>query len=99
MVVTKAELVARLMKKSQLPKQEAIKFVELFFDEISAVLAQGEDVKLTNFGNFVIHHKKERPGRNPRTGKPAAIKARRVVTFHASQKIKAALEKLEGEKN
>lgn len=98
MVLTKAKLVHNLLEKTKLHKPEAIKFVELFFDEISSVLARGEDVKLTNFGNFVIHQKKARPGRNPKTGVPAMIKPRKVVTFHASHKLKAEIEKLKVKK-
>lgn len=55
-------------------------------------LAQGEDVKISGFGNFQLRAKSPRPGRNPRTGEPIAIEARRVVTFHASQKLKAIVQ-------
>ncbi len=49
-------------------------------------------MKLTGFGNFIVRNKKERPGRNPKTGQEVAVKARRVVTFHASQKLKERIE-------
>lgn len=93
MVLTKAELVNSLLEMSNnLPRQEAVKLVELFFDEITDCLVKGEEVKLTGFGSFAVRHKKERPGRNPKTGEIVAIKARRVVTFHASQKLKERIE-------
>jgi len=52
----------------------------------------GDDVKLSGFGNFHIRRKAPRPGRNPRTGEAIPIKARNVVTFHASHKLKAVVQ-------
>jgi integration host factor subunit alpha len=52
----------------------------------------GESVKLSGFGNFQLRDKPQRPGRNPKTGEEIPITARRVVTFHASQKLKASVE-------
>jgi integration host factor subunit alpha len=66
--------------------------VDAFFDEMRLVLERGEDVKLAGFGVFDLREKPPRPGRNPKTGKEALIKARRVVTFHASAKLKAAVK-------
>ncbi len=63
--------------------------VDAFFDIIPASLVEGQDVKISGFGNFQIRRKAPRPGRNPRTGEAIPIKARRVVTFHASHKLKA----------
>lgn len=62
--------------------------VDVFFDLICVGLVEGDDVKLTGFGNFQIRTKAPRPGRNPRTGESIPIQARRVVTFHASHKLK-----------
>lgn len=98
MVVTKAELVSRLINETNLVKPDAIKLVELFFQEISDALGKGEEVKLSNFGHFILHQKKERPGRNPRTGTAVSVKARRVVTFHVSQKLRKRIEKLKVKK-
>ena len=56
-------------------------------------LERGESVKLSGFGNFQLRDKPQRPGRNPKTGEEIPISARRVVTFHASQKLKALVEK------
>ena len=61
-------------------------------DLIGTLLAQGHSVKLSGFGNFLLREKPQRPGRNPKTGEEIPITARRVVTFHASQKLKAMVE-------
>ena len=59
----------------------------------SGTRTDGESVKLSGFGNFQLRDKPQRPGRNPKTGEEIPISARRVVTFHASQKLKAMVEK------
>jgi integration host factor subunit alpha len=92
MTLTKAELVDLLVEKVGLNKREAKDMVDAFFEEISASLEKGTGVKLSNFGNFDLREKPERPGRNPKTGEPVPISARRVVTFHASAKLNAAVE-------
>jgi integration host factor subunit alpha len=89
MAITKAEIVDMLFEKMGLNKREAKNIVEAFFDEIRSNLAKGEEVKLSGFGNFTLREKNPRPGRNPKTGVEITITARRVVTFHASQKLKA----------
>ena len=66
--------------------------VDAFFDLITAQLVGGTDVKISGFGNFQIRTKAPRPGRNPRTGEAIAIEARRVVTFHASHKLKDQIQ-------
>jgi integration host factor subunit alpha len=66
--------------------------VDAFFDLVSNSLVDGDDVKITGFGNFQIRTKSPRPGRNPRTGEAIPIAARRVVTFHASQKLKEQIQ-------
>ncbi len=67
--------------------------VEEFFEAIRTDLESGCQVKLSGFGNFNLRDKDKRPGRNPKTGEEVAVKARRVVTFKASQKLKALVEK------
>lgn len=93
--LTKAELAELLFVKLGLNKREAKDMVDAFFDEIRNALEQGEGVKLSGFGNFQLRDKPQRPGRNPKTGQAIPITARRVVTFHASQKLKAELEQPE----
>ena len=61
--------------------------------EVRTALERGEGVKLSGFGNFQLRDKPQRPGRNPKTGEEIPITARRVVTFHASQKLKALVDK------
>ncbi|MDR2000501.1 MAG: integration host factor subunit alpha [Zoogloeaceae bacterium] len=93
MTLTKAELADLLFDKVGLNKREAKDMVEAFFEEISKALQAGEGVKLSGFGNFQLRDKSQRPGRNPKTGEEIPITARRVVTFHASQKLKSSVEK------
>jgi integration host factor subunit alpha len=92
MTLTKAELADLLFEKVGLNKREAKDMVEAFFDEVRTALESGDGVKLSGFGNFQLREKPQRPGRNPKTGEEIPITARRVVTFHASQKLKAAVE-------
>ena len=90
--LTKAELAELLFDKLGLNKRESKDMVEAFFDLIHATLVSGDDVKMSGFGNFNIRRKAPRPGRNPRTGEAIPIKARNVVTFHASHKLKAIVQ-------
>ena len=91
--LTKAELADLLFARVGLNKREAKDMVETFFEEIRVQLENGESVKLSGFGNFQLRDKPQRPGRNPKTGKEIPISARRVVTFHPSQKLKTMVEK------
>ncbi len=93
--LTKAELAEMLFDRVGLNKREAKDIVDTFFEEIRDALARGEPVKLSGFGNFQVRNKPPRPGRNPKTGETIPIAARRVVTFHASQKLKGAVEHTE----
>jgi integration host factor subunit alpha len=93
MTLTKADLADLLFEKVGLNKREAKDMVETFFEEVRVSLEQGDSVKLSGFGNFQLRDKPQRPGRNPKTGEEIPITARRVVTFHASQKLKALVEK------
>ncbi len=90
--LTKAELAELLFERLGLNKREAKDMVEGFFDIIHKKLTEGDEVKLSGFGNFAIRRKASRPGRNPRTGEAIPIKARNVVTFHASPKLKALVQ-------
>jgi len=86
---TLAEL---LFERLGLNKRESKDMVEAFFDIVHAALVSGDDIKLSGFGNFNIRRKAPRPGRNPRTGEAIPIKARNVVTFHASHKLKGLVQ-------
>ena len=96
MTLTKAELADMLFEKVGLNKREAKDMVETFFEEVRLALESGESVKLSGFGNFQLRNKPQRPGRNPKPGEEIPITARRVVTFHASQKLKALVEQAHG---
>jgi integration host factor subunit alpha len=95
--LTKAELAELLFEQVGLNKREAKDMVETFFDEIRDALERGEAVKLSGFGNFQLRDKPQRPGRNPKTGEEIPITARRVVTFHASQKLKGMVDDTSGQ--
>lgn len=94
--LTKAHLAERLHKQDGLNKREARELVELFFEEIRVALEQGRDVKLSGFGNFYLRDKKQRMGRNPKTGGEIPISARRIVTFRAGKKLKERLDRYAG---
>ncbi len=90
--LTKAELADLLFEVVGLNKREAKEVVDIFFEEIRETLVAGTSVKLSGFGNFQLRDKPQRPGRNPKTGQEIPIAARRVVTFHASQKLKSYVQ-------
>lgn len=90
--LTKAELSDLLFEVVGLNKREAKEVVDIFFEEIRETLVAGRSVKLSGFGNFQLRDKPQRPGRNPKTGEAIPIAARRVVTFHASQKLKSYVQ-------
>lgn len=94
--LTKAEMAERLYEELGLNKREAKEMVEGFFGEIRNALSHSEQVKLSGFGNFDLRDKKERPGRNPKTGEEIPICARRVVTFRPGQKLKQKVEMYAG---
>lgn len=91
--LTKAELADILVDKvSDMTKNDAKEIVELFFEEVRTMLENNNEIKISGFGNFQLRDKPQRPGRNPKTGDEVPISARRVVTFHASQKLKGMVE-------
>ncbi|MDO6459838.1 integration host factor subunit alpha [Granulosicoccaceae sp. 1_MG-2023] len=96
MALTKAAIAEMLFEELGLNKREAKEFVEEFFEQVRQALEEGNDVKLSGFGNFILRNKSERPGRNPKTGEEIPISARRVVTFRPGQKLKARVEAYAG---
>jgi integration host factor subunit alpha len=96
MALTKAEMAEALFEELGLNKREAKELVDLFFEEVRLALADGQQVKLSGFGNFDLRSKNQRPGRNPKTGEEIPISARRVVTFRPGQKLKARVEAYAG---
>jgi integration host factor subunit alpha len=96
MALTKADMAEYLFEELGLNKREAKDMVEMFFEKIRLALEKGEQVKLSGFGNFDLREKKQRPGRNPKTGEEIPITARRVVTFRPGQKLKSRVEAYAG---
>jgi integration host factor subunit alpha len=96
MALTKADISEHLFQEIGLTKREAKEIVELFFHELSSALENAQQVKLSGYGNFELHDKNERPGRNPKTGEEIPVSARRVVTFRSGQKLRARVEKYAG---
>ena len=99
MALTKSEMAERLNETIGLNKREAKDIVELFFTEIRDSLVENEQVKLSGFGNFDLRDKRQRPGRNPKTGEEIPISARRVVTFRPGQKLKVKVEAYAGDES
>ena len=89
MTLTKADIVESIIAQIGVPRPEARQIVDELFEEVWVCLSAGEIVKLSGFGNFELRDKKQRPGRNPKTGEEIPITARRVVSFKAGQKLKA----------
>ncbi|OUV62541.1 MAG: integration host factor subunit alpha [Gammaproteobacteria bacterium TMED119] len=96
MALTKANMAENLYEELGLNKREAKELVEVFFEEVRIALEDGEEVKLSGFGNFTLRNKNQRPGRNPKTGEEIPITARRVVTFRPGQKLKSRVEEHAG---
>ena len=92
MTLTKDRLVEVIRQKTQFSSQEAKKLVELLLETMKAKLEEGEEVKISGFGKWTVKEKQSRPGRNPHTGERIEISARRVVTFHPSEKLREAVD-------
>ena len=90
--MTKAEIIDCVYDQvGGFSKKESAEVVEAVFDTMKETLARGDRVKISGFGNFVVREKKQRIGRNPQTGEPIPISARRVLTFKPSQVLKNIL--------
>ncbi|MDZ4734989.1 MAG: integration host factor subunit alpha [Rhodospirillaceae bacterium] len=86
--VTRAQLSEAVFKEVGLSRNESADLVEAVLNEISDTLAQGETVRISSFGSFIVREKGERVGRNPKTGEEVPIKPRRVLVFRASHVLK-----------
>jgi integration host factor subunit alpha len=93
--MTKADLVDAIYERVGFSKKESAKVVEMVFDIIKDTLSDGEKIKISGFGNFVVREKRSRIGRNPQTGEEIEISARRVLTFKPSQVLRNALKDVE----
>ncbi|MCO4768930.1 MAG: integration host factor subunit alpha [Deltaproteobacteria bacterium] len=89
--MTKADIIEAVYEQIGFSKKEAAEVVELVFETMKDTLADGEKIKISGFGNFVVRPKRARTGRNPQTGEQITISARRVLTFKPSQVLKDSL--------
>jgi integration host factor subunit alpha len=89
--MTKADIVECIYERVGFSKKESADLVETVFDIIKETLADGEKVKISGFGNFVVREKNARKGRNPQTGEEIRLAARRVLTFKPSLVLKNVL--------
>jgi integration host factor subunit alpha len=89
--MTKADIINRIYEKVGFSKKDATDVVEAAFEIIKLELEKGEKVKISGFGNFVIHGKRPRKGRNPQTGEEITIIGRKVLTFKPSQTLKKSM--------
>lgn len=90
--LSKAIIAESLCDTVKLSKTDARDMVEIFFEELRHTLEGGHHMKLSGFGNFILRDKKQRPGRNPKTGQEIPVVARRVVTFKPGLKLKTQIE-------
>ena len=93
MTLTKDILVELIREKVGYPVKEAKEILEIILEEIKLRLEDGKEVKISGFGKWTVKEKRSRPGRNPHTGDKIEISARRVVTFHPSDKMREAVNK------
>jgi integration host factor subunit alpha len=89
--MTKADIIAQVYEKLGFSKKEASDTVEQFFDIVKGYLTNGENVKVSGLGNFIVKKKKARKGRNPQTGDEIEIAPRTILTFRLSQVLKEEL--------
>lgn len=91
--MTKANLADKIYEKIGLSRKEAVDIIETLFDSMKGILSEGESIKITGFGTFLVRKKSARRGRNPKTGAELEISQRKVVTFKPSLQFKALVEK------
>ena len=93
MTLTKDVLVEMIRDKVGYPVKEAKDILEIILEEVKSRLEEGKEVKISGFGKWTVKKKRSRPGRNPHTGQKIEISARRVVTFHPSDKLRDSVNK------
>jgi integration host factor subunit alpha len=89
--ITRVDLAEAVYQQVGLSRKESASLVEMVLDELANSLVAGASVKLSSFGSFVIRHKGERIGRNPKTGVEVPITERRVLVFKPSNVLKARI--------
>ena len=93
MAMTKADIVEHIYGRIGFSKKEASEVVESVFELMKKHLERGQKVKVSGFGNFVVHEKRPRKGRNPQTGETIVIRGRRVLGFKASPMLKKSMNR------
>lgn len=91
--MTKADLADKVYEKVGLSRKEAVEMIETLFSSMKSILSEGESIKITGFGTFLVRKKSSRRGRNPKTGEEMEITARKVITFKPSLEFKSVVEK------
>ena len=91
--LTRADLAETINRKMGFSRAESLALVEAILGRMCEAMGQGENVKISGFGTFILRDKRERVGRNPKTGIEVPITPRRVMTFRASQKLEDRISK------
>ncbi len=91
--LTRADIVDNLVREVDLPRQQAIDFLEATLETMIVALTEEELVKISSFGSFNVRKKAKRVGRNPKTKKEAMITPRRVLSFKSSQYLKEKIQR------
>ncbi|MBL8543076.1 MAG: integration host factor subunit alpha [Hyphomonadaceae bacterium] len=91
--ITRADLVEALARRANMQRADANRLLTRMLEMMQDTLVEGETVKLSRFGNFNVRAKRQRIGRNPKTGEEVPITPRRVVTFRPSQMLREYVEK------
>jgi integration host factor subunit beta len=91
--MTKADLVESIAKEAEMTKKDAEQLVEIIFDSIVGTLNKGEKIELRGFGSFRVRERNARKGRNPKTGEPVSIPAKRVAYFKPGKDLKELINK------
>jgi len=89
--MTKADIAERIQDATGMTKKESTEALEIVFSIMKSALEQGENLKISGFGHFVVKEKKDRRGRNPQTGEIITIGARRILTFKPSSVLKTRI--------
>ncbi len=93
-VLTKQDLISHVVQKLHYTHRDAFQYVDGFIDSFTDLLVEGNHIKMSYLGDFVLQDKAARPGRNPKTGKDHEIVARRVVKFHPAAKLKKIVKEI-----
>ena len=91
--LTRADLAETINRKMGFSRAESLDLVEAILAHMCGAMGDGQNVKISGFGSFILRDKKERIGRNPKTGVEVPITPRRVMTFRASQLLKERIAK------